>query len=371
MQDHKILLTAHEKSPMNNQVRFSGCLFGGAIGDALGYTVEFMHLPEIKNIFGESGITSLVVNTITNKAQISDDTQMALFTADGLIWAYLRCSESGIGSYAESGVYQSYLRWLYTQTGYIKDNAWLEKQPHELQNLIVKYDKSILDYNELLTPRAPGNTCLSSLKSGLMGTIEYPINNSKGCGGVMRAAPVGLFLHHDPVYAFRVGAETAAITHGHPSGYLSAGALSAIIAALINGKTILESAKSAMRILETYESHGETLLAMENALELAAGNETVFHAIQTLGQGWVGEEALAIALFCALRKTDVKEAFIAAVNHDGDSDSTGAICGNILGAAYGLHSLPKEWVEHIELGQLLTDMSNKLFALSEVAFNKQ
>ncbi len=354
---------------MNKHDRFSGCLFGGAIGDALGYTVEFLNLPMIQNRFGENGITDLVLDKVTNKAIISDDTQMTLFTADGMIWAYLRCSERGIGSYAGSGVYQSYLRWLYTQTGHIKDKVWLEKQPHEKEKSIIEYDKSILEYKELFAHRAPGNTCLSSLASGTMGCIENPINNSKGCGGVMRAAPVGLFLHHKPEYAFRIGAETAAITHGHPSGFLSAGALSAIIAELINGKTILESAKSAMRMLATYESHRETLTAIANAIKLAAGSATAINAIKTLGQGWVGEEALAIALYCALKITDTKQALIASVNHDGDSDSTGAICGNILGARYGLGALPKEWVENIELAQLLTDMSDKLFTLSEYAFN--
>jgi len=360
-----------EQHPMNKQDRFSGCLFGGAIGDALGYTVEFLNLPMIQNRFGENGITDLVLDKVTNKAIISDDTQMTLFTADGMIWAYLRCSERGIGSYAGSGTYQSYLRWLYTQTGHIEDECWLEKQPHEKQDFIIKYDKSILEYKELFDPRAPGNTCLSSLASGEMGSIECPINNSKGCGGVMRTAPVGLFLHHKPEYAFRIGAEIAAITHGHPSGYLSAGALSAIIAELINGKTILESAKSAMRMLATYESHRETLTAMANAIKLAAGNETAINAIKTLGQGWVGEEALAIALFCALRETDVKHVFIASVNHDGDSDSTGAICGNILGAAYGIGALPKGWVKNIELHDLILDMSDKLFTLSAYAFHTQ
>lgn len=356
---------------MNKQDRFSGCLFGGAVGDALGFTVEFLNLSMIQNRFGKNGITDLVLSKVTNKALISDDTQMTLFTADGMIWAYLRCSERGIGSYAGSGTYQSYLRWLYTQNGHITDKCWLEKQPHERENSIIKYDKSILEYKELFEKRAPGNTCISSLMSGTMGCIENPINNSKGCGGVMRTAPVGLFLHHKPAYAFIIGAEIAAITHGHPSGYLSAGALSTIVAELVNGKSILESAESAMRILKTYESHEETLSAMENALELAAGNETEINAIQTLGQGWVGEEALAIALFCALRETDVKQALIASVNHDGDSDSTGAICGNILGVAYGIDALPKDWVENIELHDLILDMSDKLFALSEYAFNPQ
>lgn len=201
---------------------FSGCLFGGAIGDALGYTVEFMRLPEITDRFGESGITDLVLSKDADMALISDDTQMTLFTADGMIWAYLRCSERGIGSYAVSGTYQSYLRWLYTQTGNIKDKGWLEKQSHEKENDIIKYDKSILEYNDLFAERAPGNSCLTALASGKMGSIEEPVNNSKGCGGVMRVAPVGLFLHKEPEYAFRIGAEIAAITHGHPTGYLSA-----------------------------------------------------------------------------------------------------------------------------------------------------
>lgn len=119
-----------------------------------------------------------------------------------------------------------------------------KKQLHE-------ENSSLLDYRELFSNRAPGNTCLSALGSGRMGSIEQPINQSKGCGGVMRVAPVGLFLHKEPEYAFKIGSDIAAITHGHPTGYLSAGAFATIIAELVNGKTILDSTMTALSILKS------------------------------------------------------------------------------------------------------------------------
>ncbi|MBS3969372.1 MAG: ADP-ribosylglycohydrolase family protein [Clostridia bacterium] len=351
----------------NKKDLFISSLLGGAIGDALGYSVELMNLGEIKSKFGEQGITDLQINQAIGKAIISDDTQMTLFTADGLMWAYDRCSQREIGSYAGNGVYQSYLRWYYTQTRKMPTEDymfWLRRQPHEELD-------SILDYKQLFYQRAPGNTCLTALSSGQMGTMEKPINNSKGCGGVMRAAPVGLFLHRDPEHAFRIGAETAAITHGHPTGYLSAGVLAALIAELINGKNIIESAMSAIKILKSYTNHQETLSAIENAITLSNDNTNTEIAIGKLGEGWIAEEALAIALYCALKESDFRKALIMAVNHDGDSDSTGSICGNILGAYYGMEVIPKEWIENIELQDLIVDMSSKLFNISEKAYSSR
>ncbi|WP_226086815.1 ADP-ribosylglycohydrolase family protein [Mesobacillus sp. S13] len=336
---------------------FIASLLGGAIGDALGYRVEFMKLHEIKSRFGDEGINDLVLDDYAGKALISDDTQMTLFTADGMIWAYERMRERGIGSYAGSGVYQSYLRWLYTQTKSLPDEHYdwlLDPQPHEKNG-------SILANKELFSARAPGNTCLSALESNKMGTMGRPINDSKGCGGVMRVAPVGLFLHKDPAQAFKVAADIAAITHGHPSGYLASGALAVIIAELLNGKSIAESAHSAMAILKEYPQHEETLSAMENATELAGSDESPVKAITKLGEGWVAEEALAVSLYCAMKESDFKKALILAVNHDGDSDSTGAICGNILGASYGIEAIPEDWAQQVELKELIADVASRLY----------
>ena len=344
---------------------FIASLLGGAIGDALGYTVEFMCLDKIKSKFGDQGITELDIDKATGKALISDDTQMTLFTADGMMWSYYSLSSSEIGCYVEGGIYQSYLRWYYTQNKRMptdNDILWLKLQPHEKKD-------SILSYKELFSQRSPGNSCLSALGSGQMGTMEEPINDSKGCGGVMRVAPIGLFLHDEPEFAFKIAAEAAAITHGHPTGYLSAGALATIIAEIINGKSIIASTMIAIKMLKNYPNHKEILNAIEKAIVISKSDEKPSIAISKLGEGWIAEEALAIALYCALKEVDFKKALIMSINHDGDSDSTGAICGNILGARYGLNVIPKDWIANVELSSFIIDMAGRLCDLSDRSFS--
>jgi ADP-ribosylglycohydrolase len=80
-----------------------------------------------------------------------------------------------------------------------------------------------------------------------------------------------------------------------------------------------------------------------------------------IGEGWVGEEALAIAVYCALKyQDDLRGALIAAVNHDGDSDSTGAITGNILGAYLGANAIPQAWLKKLELREVITELADDL-----------
>jgi ADP-ribosyl-[dinitrogen reductase] hydrolase len=149
--------------------------------------------------------------------------------------------------------------------------------------------------------RAPGNTCLSALRAGGRGMIGKPINDSKGCGGVMRVAPIGLVRQLSPEEAFRLAAEAAALTHGHVSGYLSAGMMAAILRHLMDVADILGAIESSLSILATYPGHDETTAAVRNALAAVRakpGDHSA--AIQALGGGWVGEEALAIAIYSAL-----------------------------------------------------------------------
>ncbi len=300
---------------MNYLDKIRGCLFGGAIGDALGYPVEFLKRSEIINKYGEKGLRKLVLVKTTDKALISDDTQMILFTAEGLY----REEES----LEIDEIYRSYLRWYCTQTS---EN--LDELPSKDQN---DYN-SIMSYKELYIRRAPGMTCLSALSSGEMGTPDNPLNNSKGCGGVMRVAPVGLIYHDDINKAFEVGKNVAAITHGHPTVYIAAGAFAMIVAELMKGKKLYESVESCISLLKKKDENKETYNALKLVLKLVNSDEEVYECIKKLGEGWAAEEALAIAVFCALKAKTFKEAMIMAVNHDGDSDSTGSICGNLLGS---------------------------------------
>lgn len=324
---------------------FRGCLVGGAIGDALGWPIEFLKLNEITHRYGAHGIQEMQLSS-AGKAEITDDTQMTLFTAEGILRAQTRGMDKGICVPPEV-VYYAYQRWLLTQ-GYqrIDEYAWI-------------YDGWLIRIKELHARRAPGNTCLSELMSKKKGTLKEPINNSKGCGGVMRVAPAGLF--YPKKEAFNKAAEFAALTHGHSSGYLSAGALAYIIAEIIEGQDIEVAAANTLSELGSYDKNDECSFRLKQALELTKSDLSDIDAISQLGEGWVGEEALGISMYCALKyRDDFKKALIAAVNHNGDSDSTGAITGNILGAYLGLSEIPKHWVENVELRDVLMQIADDL-----------
>lgn len=321
---------------------YQGCIIGGAIGDALGLPVEFLSLAEIQRHYGDQGITDLVPGA-GGKALISDDTQMTMFTAEGILRAVARGTERGVCQIT-SVVHNAYLRWLETQ-GY---NTHLDEA-----------DGWLIKVRALHSRRGPGSTCLSALASGQQGTMEEPLNNSKGCGGVMRSAPVGLLYTRRR--AFKLACECAALTHGHPSGYLSAGSLAHIIACIREGMGLEDAVQDALAELQKYKGHEECTEAVSKGLALAGENSSPQECIPQLGEGWVGEEALAIAVYCALKYRDnFRQGVIAAVNHNGDSDSTGAITGNILGALLGIEQIPQTWVETVELKDELMELAEDM-----------
>ncbi len=336
-----------EKKNNHRADNYKGCLLGGAIGDALGAPIEFMNMSQIKKFYGENGVNDLQTG-ICGVAEISDDTQMMIFTADGLI--------KSIGTRFKGNeipdmniVYDSYLDWLETQ----KNNGTTQKSNKGWISKI----------SGLYEQRNPGDTCLSALKSGEMGTLSKPINNSKGNGGVMRVAPVGLLYFNNPKIAFEVGSRCAAITHGHPSGYLSAGVLSSILAYIIKGENIENAVDKSIEILEKHSNHEEVKEALLKAKALAKTNIPPQEAIESIGGGWVGEEAVAIAVYCALKSPDNYEnAVKMAVNHSGDSDSTGSITGNIIGLSLGENAIPEKWREKLELVNELRTISSDLYA---------
>jgi ADP-ribosylglycohydrolase len=314
--------------------RLVGSLLAGAIGDALGAPIEFDSLHTIRRTFGPAGLTDYepVYGRI---GAITDDTQMTLFTAEGLLQADSDRIDDLVAS-----IRTAYLAWLYTQDPSTERPVGSELLEHEV----------------LHSRRAPGNTCLSALYAGGTGSPEDQQNWSKGCGGVMRVAPIAALRDH----WFEVGARAAAITHGHPSGYLSAGAVAHIIGECVRGTPLLDAVERAKAVLVTWDDHQETLAAIDDALTLARSGEVTPEALETLGGGWVGEEALAIGLCCALVALDVRSGLLLAVNHSGDSDSTGSIAGNFLGALHGVDTLPSDLLSRLEAHDLIEDTASNL-----------
>lgn len=176
----------------------------------------------------------------------------------------------------------------------------------------------------------------------------------------MRAAPVGL-IADDYRQAFRLGCEVGALSHGHPSGWLPAGVLAAVVSLLVAGRDLLDSAVQARALALDCDDHAETVRALDSAIDLGLQGLPSAEMIERLGGGWVGEEALAIAVCCALAASDFSTGVLTAVNHSGDSDSTGSICGNLLGAAHGTGAIPADWIENLEACAIVTQIAEDLW----------
>ena len=321
---------------------FRGCLLGGAVGDALGAAVEFKTLEEIRTEFGPAGIRDYGV-AYGRTGAITDDTQMTLFTGEALLRAE-HCRVRDPACRTADVAWHAYLRWLRTQGEVV--------QPRGLPD----EDGWLVGVKGLHSRRAPGVTCLAALRKGRMGTIRDPLNDSKGCGGVMRVAPAG-FAHGQP---FRLGCELAALTHGHPTGWLAAGYLAQLVHEVAEGASLAEGAERALEVLERQPGHEETSGAIRRALALAHSEREAPEDLETLGPGFVAEEALAIALLAALRATGFEQGVLLAVNHSGDSDSTGSIAGNLLGLALGEHAIPGRWLARLELRDVVEQVADDL-----------
>ncbi len=340
---------------MRDKIR--GSLFGGAIGDALGYPVEFLRSKEIFSRYGEKGICAYRLQD--GQALISDDTQMSLFTACGILYGDTRLRMRGMGAPMSTYIYEAYLDWLSTQRGVKPEEkvSWLCNVP------------------ALYSLRAPGNTCLEALGSGQMGTIKKPVINSKGCGGIMRVAPVALYFKNTETkdrisYVDKLGAAAAAITHGHPLGWLPSAALVHVISRLVYGgctygeglRDILQECEDTL--LDLY-GDGEDMQKLFHLIalaeKLAENDRPDVENIEKIGGGWVAEETLAIALYCCLRyPDDFDKALIASVNHGGDSDSTGAVAGNIMGAVCGYDRIAEKWKAELELKDVILEIADDL-----------
>lgn len=332
--------------------RWRGCLVGGAVGDALGAPVEFKSLEEIRGELGEGGVHGFL-EAFGRFGAITDDTQLSMFTAEGLLRAYTHAAMHGTADVAAI-VDHAYLRWLHTQ------GATSAVAP--------VLDGWLVRVKELHASRVPGATIVQSLeRKTAFG--ERPRNHSKGCGGAMRVAPVGLYcarLHEGmsderlAKQALDLGVDTAALTHGHPTGQLAAGFVAALIALLARGRTLPASLDLAASLLARRPGHAETLAAVSAARRLAETEPASAAALARLGEGWVAEEAVAIAVYSALSATDFDDGVRLAVNHDGDSDSTGAIAGNLLGTLHGIEGIPTRFTNSLELVDALAALADDL-----------
>lgn len=168
----------------NQQRLIHASLLGGALGDSLGAEIEFKTLRAVRALYPD-GVRELPEHD-GRVGAITDDTQMTLFTAEGLIQAYGGGALKG-ACHPPSIVHQALLRWYTTQS---RGRA---STPVKIDS-----ENGLVADCRLHVARAPGNTCLSAL--GQARSFGEPArNDSKGCGTIMRVAPIGLGVPRDQV----------------------------------------------------------------------------------------------------------------------------------------------------------------------------
>lgn len=338
------------ESALLRQSRVLGCLLGGALGDAFGYGVEFDSLEAIRARHGADGLREPVLRA--GRLLVSDDTQMTLFTLEGLI----RAREAGDVD-PRPFLREAYLDW------------WLTQQPGPPARWPYAPRGTLALMPALQACRAPGLTCLKALADGGRGTLGRPDNDSKGCGAVMRSAPfgfdgLGATGGAPALSGAALAAEAGAITHGHPESSAACAVMAALVQSLFAAGHAADTASEAgllhgalvsgRREAAAWQAAAPlTARLMDQAVALAAqgaaGAAEEARSVALLGEGWVAEEALAIGLLAALAGDDFTHVLRIAANHDGDSDSTASVAGQLRGAARGVAGLPHHWVMKLDV----------------------
>lgn len=315
----------------------SGCLFGLALGDALGAKTEFLSVSEILRRFPPNGPQE----PVGDPALVTDDTQMALSVGEALSKA-----EEYTPTSLEPLLRRAFVAWLHSP-----DNN-----------------------------RAPGRTCLNGCAALEVGIPWYKatVANSKGCGANMRVAAVGLL--QDSSVRGAMAQFQAALTHGHPTALAASDLTAYAIADLaetndpqglpqrlcdyaLSQRTVYHAdwlgplwQRPYINTPEEFISRGwDECLSVLDRLDaaLAAPNRDADPCFAT-GEGWVAEEAFATGLLCFLLFPEEPLAALrrAAVT-SGDSDSIACLTGAFAGAYLGMAAWPEDWVNRIEYRERL------------------
>jgi ADP-ribosylglycohydrolase len=289
-----------------------------AIGDALGYPTEFMTLSRIKSDFGPAGIKDFT----KSPALFTDDTQMSIAVAEALIEA----GEKDIESIMHA-VKEEFVKWSHSPD----------------------------------TPKkAPGRTCLSGVANMEKGMHwrQSGIARSKGCGSAMRAAPIGYLYRHDPEKLREVAHATGVCARGNPTADAACIGAAYLVKLALDGIQPNEMISLLLLFTEGISKEfDEGIFKIKECLDW----EDEEKALATLGEGWVGEEAVALALYCFLKHPDdYKKVVIRGANTNGDSDSIACIGGSISGAYLGIGAIPDQWVKEIEKSGYLNDLATRL-----------
>lgn len=331
--------TVSQKNAPSRLAAFEGAMLGLAVGDALGFPAEFRTREQILASFGPAGLGDLVAvhdpawpakPMILGKPHpagtVSDDTQMTIALAEGLLEAHDADLDARMTAVAR------------------RFCAWAESPDND---------------------RAPGGTCLEGCARLAAGTAwrQAGVAASKGCGSAMRVAPIGLLYGKDLAAVLEVARASSLLTHGHDAAVEGAAAAALLVALALDKRTPKQMYEAVMQ--ECAPRSQDLRRCFERLPALLAAPPEVALSRAGLGEGWVAEEAVASALYCLWREPDdYRRAVLLAANTTGDSDSIACIAGGVAGALHGAATIPAAWRERVEHAAALRELAGRLWAVA-------
>lgn len=348
--DYRTGLSSVSRLPSARE-RFLGAVLGCAVGEALGVPVSAESWDEIHSRYGDAGLRAYVPAGHPS-GRLGSDSQLLLFSLEGTIRANVARRGTGLQDPARH-VQHAYQRWLHTQ-----HLSW-PRAAGEFHAGTPQPDGWLVRQRALFQTRNPGRTMMRTLIAFAkgqqpMGSPEYPVSDSRGSSAVMRSVPAALWTD-EPGEVFRLGMRTAALTHGDRSAWYSAGALALLVSRTMYGDALPTAVQAVLDELSGYSEHHEVSRRINAAVELAdAGPVDVPALERVLGNGWTAVDALAIGLYAALAADgDFDAALRLAVNHSGNSGTTGAVAGSLTGSWLGSSRIPDPWTAELELHEVI------------------
>jgi len=308
---------------MSEQIRARSILYGLALGDSLGWPIEFIKMNKIEVLYGTDGIQEP-----PDPAEYTDETQTSLAVCEALIQA----GEAELDEFMEVLVYH-----------------------------LIKWS------NSPENTRAPGHTVTESIRT-LEAGVSWRKSGSQalGNGSVIRVAPIGYFYQRSPDHLRRVSTANSTATHAHPAAEQSCVAHAYLIKLALDGAPLDRYVDLTLEFLgNPTDELTESLNRVKEVLPWPDSPGL----LTNLGDGWLAHEAISMALFCALRHPeDFVSAVRLAANIPGDSDSVASITGGLIAARSGVEALPADWLQRLENLSHIKDTADRLAAKKERTF---
>ena len=307
---------------MNIIERYYGSLLGLAVGDALGAHLESKKpgsFKPVNDIIG-GGPFNLCPGEWT------DDTSMALCLASSLI---------SIGRFDPVDQLSRYLDWL--ENGFMSCKRYGFGVGRTTKNSLLTFKKTYASF---------------------CGPTE---SNTAGNGSLMRLSPIPLAFRKDPRRAIELSGDSSRTTHQAIECIDSCRFFSGLIVGILLGKSKQEILSRLYCPINKYWLYNQLTTEVK---KVAEGSFKKKEPPAIKGSGYV-VESLEAALWAFYKSSTFEEGCLKAVNLGNDSDTTGAIYGQLAGAYYGRQNIPQKWLDKLAHYNTIHNIAENLYYLSE------